>query len=743
MGPTRRFLSQSARRRTGYPVTTMNRAFPPTSTALAAIVAFSLVTVGEAAVETTEPAPLWSLQPMQNPPLPEVRRKDWPAAPSDHFILAELERNGLEPSADADAATMLRRLSFDLAGLPPSLAEIAEFEQTWARDPQAAIAHAADRLLASPDFGVRWGRHWLDVARYAESSGNSRNMAYVLAWRYRNWVIEALNKGTPFDKFIRQQLAGDLLPAATPVERDDNLLGTGFLTVGVKSLGEQDLVTYELNTADDQIDATTRAFLGLTVACARCHDHKFDPIPTRDYYGLAGIFRSTVNLTGVETNNRKEEADGMALGPDGAGHLAAVKAHDTQLAAMTKEYTEVAKKRNTMRDELVKAGIEPAKAQPETMPPEMAVKLTELKGLDESIEDWKARLKKMKDEAPVRPPLGMAAQEKAAPKDSPLYYKGDPKKPQDAVPRGALSTLAALPFRDIPPTESGRRQLAEWIASPENPLTGRVVVNRVWQHLFGRGLVETPDDFGTMGGRPSHPSLLDHLAYRFVREGWNVKGLIRELVLSHAYRQASLAASDAPGRQKDPANKLVWRMSRKPLEAEALRDALLELGGKLDRTPLAGSQVAALGDPVNPQSRELGRNGFLNNLADEPTRRSIYLPVVRGAANPAMQCFDVADPNLVTGQRHATIVPGQVLYLMNSDLVLDQAQGLAARLLAEPGDTLDTRIVKLWRLVLCRPPGAGEALALHEMLAPAANDPAAWARVCQTLMMTGEFRILE
>jgi hypothetical protein len=722
----------------------MKRPSPPAFTACAVALAFFWVPVGHlSAADSTEPAPLWSLQPITDPPLPAVRSKDWPTTTPDQFILAELEKNGLEPSADADGPTMLRRLSFDLAGLPPSLAEIADFEKAWAHDPQAAIAQTADRLRASPDFGVRWGRHWLDVARYAESSGNTRNMAYVLAWRYRNWVIESLNKNTPFDQFIRRQIAGDLLPAATPQERDDNVLGTGFLTVGVKSLGEQDLVTYELNIADDQIDATTRAFLGLTAACARCHDHKFDPIPARDYYALAGIFRSTAHFTGVQTNNRKEEADGVALGPNWKNHLAEVKAHDTQLAAMQKQYEEVAKKRNTMREELVKAGVEPAKAQKETMPPEMAEKLTELRGLDESVEEWKARLKKMKESAPPRPILGMAVQEKPATGDSPLYYKGDPKKPQEVVPRGALSTIATLPFRDIPPSESGRRQLADWIASADNPLTGRVIVNRVWQHLFGRGLVETPDDFGTMGVRPSHPALLDHLAFRFVREGWDVKALIRELVSSRAYRQTSLAASDAPGRQKDPANKMLWRMSRKPLEAEALRDALLELGGKLDRTPLAGSQVATLAEPVTPQGRELGRRGFLYNLTDEPNRRSIYLPVVRGAANPAMQCFDVADPNLVTGQRHATIVPGQVLFLLNSDLVLDQAQGLAARILAEPSDTLDARINKAWRLALCRPPSAAEARALHETLAPTPEDPAAWARVCQTLMLTAEFRLLE
>ena len=708
--------------------------------AISAVAAFAVPCWQPARAEAADP-PMWSLQPVTNPALPAVKRSDWPAVRADHFILAELEKNGLSPNADADAPTMLRRLSFDIIGLPPSLAEIAAFEMEWKQSPRDAIAQAADRLLASPDFGARWGRHWLDIARYAESSGNSRNMAYVLAWRYRNWVVDAFNRNTPFDKFIRQQIAGDLLPSAKPEERDENLLGTGFLTVGVKSLGEQDLVQYELNVADDQIDATTRAFLGLTVSCARCHDHKFDPIPTRDYYALAGIFRSTAHCTGVETNNRKEEADGMALGPDGVKRIAAVKEHAKQFADMTKEYTDTANKRKTMREELVKAGIEPAKAKPAEMPPAMAEKLTTLVTLDKSVEDYKARLKEMKDKAPLPPPLGMAVQDKPKPVDSPLYFKGDVKKPQDAVPRGGLGALAVA-FRAIPQGESGRRELADWIANAENPLTGRVAVNRVWQHLFGRGIVETPDDFGDMGVRPSHPALLDDLAYRFVREGWDVKALIRELVTSRTYRMTSSAGREPAALQKDPTNKLLWRMNRKPLEAEALRDALLELGGKLDRSPLIGSQVATLAEPITPQGRELGRRGFLNNLADEPTRRSIYLPVVRGAGNPAMQCFDAADPNLVTGQRRATIVPGQSLFLMNSDLVLTQAQGFAARVLAEPA-TFDARIATAWRIALCRTPSSSEAQALREILAPAPDDPAAWAQVCHTLMMTAEFRILE
>jgi hypothetical protein len=599
-----------------------------------------------------------------------------------------------------------------------------------------------DKLLGSADFGVRWARHWLDVARYAESSGNTRNMAYPLAWHYRNWVVRAFNENVPFDHFIRMQIAGDLLPAANARERDDNLLATGFLNVGVKTLGEQDLTQYELNVADDQIDATCRAFLGLTANCARCHDHKFDPIPTRDYYALAGIFRSTQNLSGVETNNRMEEAEGMPLGPDGRARMEAVKQHAKQLDEMQKQYVEVAKQRTAMKDELEKAGIKAAKARgADVMPPEVTEKITAYTALEKSVTDWQAKLKTMQQSAPAPPSTGMAVQEKAKPADSPLYDKGEVKKPLAAVPRG---TLSAVPVKlaAIGVHESGRRQLADWIASAENPLTSRVIVNRVWQHLFGAGLVATPDDFGRMGAKPTHPELLDDLAMRFARGGWNLKALVRELACSRAYRMSSTNAEGGLRKAEgiDPANALLWHMNRKPLEAEPLRDAMLLLGGNLDRSPLEGSQIATLSSPVKPQGRELGRNGFLNNVSDDAQHRSVYLPAVRGATTAVMQCFDCADPNLVTGARRPTIVPTQSLFLMNSDFAMAQARGFAKRVMNAGGGSEEERITAAWRMTFARTPSPTEVAALRTELDSGAGTEDAWARILQTLMMTGEFR---
>ena len=683
-------------------------------------------------------APLWSLQPFKLQPLPAVRQIDWPAGRADFFLLQRLEEKVLSPNRDADRATLLRRVTFDLIGLPPLPDEMAAFEADAAPD---AYARVVDRLLASPEFGVRWGRHWLDVARYAETSGNVRNMSYPLAWRYRNWVIRAFNANTPFDHFVRQQMAGDLLPHADGAERDENLLGTGFLAVGVKTLGEQNLEQYELNVADDQLDATTRAFLGLSAGCARCHDHKFDPISTREYYALAGIFRSTRLLSGVETNNRTEEAAAMPLGPRGAERLAAVALHEKELESMIKSYTDDARKLKAMRDDLTGAGFLPVKAS--ASPPvtkEIAQKMSAYGALEKTVGEWQIKVKAKQQSGPVPPPLGMAVLDKTSPINSALYESGEVKKPLATVPRGTLSCVSTR-LASIAPQESGRRQLADWIASPDNPLTARVIVNRVWQHLFGAGLVATPDDFGRMGARPTHPELLDDLATRFVRDGWNVKGLIRELVATRAYRMSS-APGNATMEQHDPTNALLHRMSRRPLEAEPLRDAMLALGDRLERGPLEGSPVATLSQQVKSQGREIGRNGFMNMVPEDQTHRSIYLPVVRGALTPALQSFDCADPNLVVGARTPAIVPTQSLFLMNSDFVMEQSRHLAARILATPALTSEERIVRLWRLVFTRMPEQAEVAALRAQLAGQPESRETWAHLCQVLMMTGEFRLL-
>ncbi len=684
---------------------------------------FYLPVMAAAAVPSADP--LWSLQPFALQPLPVVNQQNWPRARVDHFILARLEKVNLTPNGDADALTLLRRVYFDLIGLPPPLEEIESFEMS-------KFSTVVDKLLASPEFGTRWGRHWLDVARYAETSGNTRNMAYVLAWRYRNYVVRALNRDTPFDEFIREQIAGDLLPPANDsVRRDDQLLATGFLNIGVKSLGEQDQMLYDMNVADDQIDATCHAFLALSANCARCHDHKFDPIPTTDYHALAGIFRSTQNLSGVETNNVKKEAEAMPLGKDGVQRMTAVKQHEKDIADMQKDYLEVAKKRSTVREELIKAGIDPTK-KPVAMPKEMAEKMNTLGVLEQDVTAWQKKLAEKQKSAPMPPPLGMSVRDGETPIDCPVFDKGEIKKPLAPVKRGALSAIP-VKLATIGPKESGRRQLADWIASPQNPLTARVIVNRVWLHVFGRGLVESPDDFGKMGMKPSHPELLDDLAARFVKDGWSIKSLIRELVMSRSYQMSSATAAQS----SDPANILLGRANRKRLEAEPLRDAILYLGGTLDHTPREGSPVADQAQAITPAGREVGRKHFLNDLKDDTTHRSIYLPIVRGAQLSMMQCFNAADPGLVIGNRSASITPVQSLLLMNSDQVMTQAQNFSKRLL---GTILDVRITRVWKMACCRLPTTQELEALRGFISAAGDTDEGWTQLCHAVLQSGEFQ---
>lgn len=421
----------------------------------------------------------------------------------------------------------------------------------------------------------------------------------------------------------------------------------------------------------------------------------------------------------------------MPLGKDGLQRMTSVKQHEKDVADMQKDYLEVAKKRSTVREELIKAGIDPTK-KPVAMPKEMAEKMTTLGVLEQDVAAWQKKLAEKQKSAPSPPPLGMSVRDGDAPIDCPVFDKGEIKKPLAPVKRGALSAIP-VKLATIGPKESGRRQLADWIASPQNPLTARVIVNRVWLHVFGRGLVESPDDFGKMGMKPSHPELLDDLAARFVNDGWSIKCLIRELVMSRVYQMSSATAAQS----SDPANILLWRANRKRLEAEPLRDAILYLGGTLDLKPREGSPIADKAKDITPQGREVGRKHFLNDLKDDTTHRSIYLPIVRGAQLPMMQCFNAADPGLVIGSRSASITPMQSLLLMNSDQIMEQAQNFSKRLL---GPTLDARITRAWKMACCRLPTAQELDALRGFISTAGDTDEGWTQLCHAVLQSGEFQ---
>jgi cytochrome c553 len=623
----------------------------------------------------------WAWQPLTDPKPPAVRNAAWPKDDIDRFILAKLETQGLTPSADADKVALLRRVTFDLTGLPPTGEQIDAFVKDTSAD---AFAKVVDGLLASPRFGERWGRHWLDVARYAESTGPSRNIPYPHAWRYRDYVIDRVNEDMPFDRFILEQLAGDLLPAASDAERDRQCIATGFLALGVKDVNQRFKVRFLMDNVDEQIDVVGRAVLGLTVSCARCHDHKFDPIPQSDYYALAGIFTSTDNCAGV--GNRMGGAGLAYYEPSLLLTLStsAPPASSEKVAKLTAEVAEAQKAWDAIRG--TPEGLKPG---PNGQPTQRPVRL--------KYERLRGELLALTDPA-ARGHAAHGVRDGKVIGDTELRVRGEAEKLGPVVPRGFLNVFSVPDASPVNIKQSGRLELAQWLTSRKNPLTPRVAVNRVWQHLFDRGIVSTVDNFGVTGDKPSHSELLDHLANRFIREGWSVKKLVRAIVLTHAYQLGSEASAAA--RTADPANRLVWRHTPRRLETEEIRDAMLAAAGTLNLNRPAASPAK---DLRMVEMRDDGAEAAnLHNHADRSLHRSVYLPVLRGVTPRSLEAFDPVEQTLVTGRRDATTVPGQALYLLNSPFVQQQSVALAARLGKDASDK--GRIETAYRLTLGRLP---------------------------------------
>jgi hypothetical protein len=737
----------------------------------------------------------WAFQPPKAAPAPAVKDAAWPRTEVDKYIRAAQEAKGLKPVADADARTLVRRVYFDLIGLPPAPEQVEAFAAESIRNPQSALGNLVDRLLASPQFGERWGRHWLDVARYAESTGRERNFTFPEAYRYRDYVIAALNADKPYDQFIREQVAGDLLPYKNDAERNEHLVATGFLALGPKGLNEKNREQFRMDVIDEQIDTTTRAVLGVTVACARCHDHKFDPIPQKDYYAVAGIFRSTdthfgtASATYGKTANKNKNgtallplaskdqpmaaATASTTQPDMDEMLKRMAARDPKVAARLKNLSPEQKRAFAERfaerggsapaptsstaaakpnyDELLKrlAQRDPKKAArlkdlPEKERAELFRKYVEKFGLAAGAGKRGKRGGKDHDAKAAAPngPAAMGVKE-GSPSDARVLVRGEIEQPADSVPRGVVQVMTTGPAPTIPTNASGRLELAQWLTSATNPLTARVAVNRVWMHLFGDGLVRTPDNFGATGEQPSHPELLDALALQFMRNGWSVKQLVRSLVLSRTYQLSS--AADPGAMSTDPDNRLLWHAAPRRLDAEALRDAMLAASGQLDLTPGKGSAVSAIGDGyIGRGIRPESFTGY------ETTKRSVYLPVVRDFVPEVLDIFDFAEPSLVVAERDVTNVPSQALYLMNNGFVRTQAAAMAKRVLAAPA--ID-RIGLAYQIALSRTPTDAERLRADRYLRGdtgglqrGSNASAAsaenWATFCQALFACAEFRYL-
>ena len=670
------------------------------------------------------------------------RDPDWAKRELDHFILAKLNESGLSPSPDAEPATLLRRLHFDLVGLPPSPDAISAFQKRIESDGiDAALAAEADVLLASPQFGERWGRHWLDVARFAESSGKEANISFPYAWRYRDYVIDAVNADLPFDRFLIEQIAGDLLPYDNDAERARLLIATGFLAIGPKNLDEMNPFQFAADVADEQLDTVTRAVMASSVACARCHDHKLEPFSMQDYYALSGVFASTKTYFGTAVSPSNRIGGDPLMLPLGADvpilHPSIGKQRVVQLK------TQLASLKKEQQDRMAAA----MKARRSGGDAEKEFSIRDALRIFWTTGGIEGQLEKV-DESGQALPLAMGVMDRQRIINSPLLERGEINKPGRPVPRRFPQVIEIADAPTVPARHSGRLEFARWLTHPDSAsggLTARVMTNRVWRHLFGAGLVRTMDNFGFSGERPSHPELLDTLAVRFMADSWSIKKLVREIVLSRTYRQSSVYRKDAF--RTDPENRFLWRASKRRLDAEAIRDAMLVVAGELDTARPVGSLVGTkIGD------RPISLIGLDPNIPadlDGSKHRSVYLPVLRDRLPDVLDLFDFAEPSLVTGDRETTNVPVQALYLMNSSFVQSRATALANRIQRE-ADNHEQRLRHAFVLCFSRAPDAEEtklAAAFFDQNQVNNDNDQQYRKLlasyCQALLATAEFRNLD
>lgn len=811
----------------------------------------------------------WSYAPLKKTAVPPVKNKAWPKSEIDSFILAGLEKQGLRPTRDAEPAELARRMAYVLTGLPPSLAQLERFSRVARTDRTLAVRELMDELLGSMAFAERWAGHWLDITRFAESSGGGRTLLFKDAWRYRDYVVQSMAQKRPWNQMIREQIAGDLLPASTAEERTRQLIATGFLALGPTIYEEQDKQRLRFDVIDEQLDTLGKAFLGQTLGCARCHDHKFDPIPQRDYYALAGIFASTRTLSNYKDNvvtwinaplpldpaeeKRHSEADarftalqtrlketknklakfkdvksGLAQKKDfpiplseltgivlddqaakahgnwkhsthsphyfGKGYL-----HDDGKDKGTKTLTFTPRLQASGRYEVrlaYPALKDRAKRVPvhifhamgdvtvfvdQSQPPDIEGRFVSLgsfqfekegdsyvivsnegtqgfvcadviqfipegasdqitkanpqsetlRQLQDEIRQQEAALAELKQLQDTRP-ITMSVREEDEIGDTQIRVRGEVHQRAATVPRGFLTVVAKNPPA-IPTTQSGRLELADWLVSADNPLTARVLVNRVWTWLFGQGLVRSVDNFGTTGEKPTHPELLDHLALRFQHEGWDVQSLIREIILSRTWQ---LAVAEEP---RDPDNRWLSHAHRRRLDAEQIRDTLLHVSGALDRTvggPNIRGANAAASDSAEASDVEFGYQ-----FTD--VRRSLYTPAFRNNRLELFATFDFSDNNTSQGQRHSSTVAPQALYFMNHPFVIEQSERAAQRILSTPGSD-DQRLHQAFLQTLGRMPYPGELEACQSLLQSASTHPTeGWSMVYQSLFGSVDFRYLD
>jgi hypothetical protein len=801
----------------------------------------------------------WAYQPLRTPVIPAVKNNSWPNSEIDRFVLAGLESARLQPGPDAEKIILVRRIYFDLIGLPPTPEAITQFIND--KSP-LAYENLVDRLMASPRFGERWGRHWLDVARFAESM-SLRGKLLKYAWRYRDYVIEAFNDDLPYDRFLTQQLAGDLLESSSIDSERQNLIATTFLVMGDALLENQNKNQLDMDVVDEQLDVIGKGLLAQTITCARCHDHKFDPIPTSDYYAMAGILKNVqglkhsnvsttmeIPLPFTEEVQRELEIHNLSvakveneitalksrLDPESetafpkvvsASSLAGIVVDDDDVKIVGKWTHSVYSKhyvgKGYIHDDNKEKGAKTLTYIPELADGEYEVRFAyswgggrasnvpveifsatgkelvvvdmrkepplnrrfvslgtyrfsanqhnrilisnegtngivtadalqflpvnkdavttrtasqvakqlaavEQQELKKKISALTAELSRFNKQKPV-PEMVNSAVEKSKPTNLKIHIRGSIDNLGAIAPRGVLQVANYGPAPEMPTSSSGRLELADWIVDPANPLTSRVMVNRVWHWLFGAGLVRTVDNFGTTGESPSHPELLDYLAIQFVQHGWSVKKIIRTIVLSRTYRLSSARGDQ----QADPENRLLAHMNHRRLDAESIRDTMLSVGGTLELQMRGATFPANLTTDV----------GF----RFQAPRRSVYVPVFRCSLPELFEVFDFANPSMVTGRRDVSTVAPQALYLMNHPFVRTQARFTAERLLSESHMTAANRIDLAYLMILGRPATETEVLLSQEFLKSVTDtaekdDVEAWTQMVQSMFLTIEFRYL-
>ena len=686
----------------------------------------------------------WAWQPLGETHPPSVQGAHWPRGPIDRFILAEQEQGGLSPVGSADRHALLRRLALDLTGLPPSPAQVRKLEaEPWPRFLESAV----DGYLASPAFGERWGRHWLDLAGYADTLGLGRRIPSPHAWRYRDYVIDAFNRDKPYDRFVQEQVAGDVLDFESDAQRREQLVATGFLAIGPWALVDQDKLQLQMDIVDNQLDTLGRAILGVTVGCARCHDHKFDPLPQRDYYALAGIFRSTRTLD-ARMSGVFSDVQRVPL-PESAQEL---RERAEALERWREDYAAALSEQRAAEASVaeLKAAVEALEgdADSDEDAGELKQRLAEAR---RAANTSKTEARRVLYYAKPEPPMALALADEPEPENAHICLGGNPHNLGAKVPRGFLS-LVPLPAAPKIANRrligigfqksSGRLELARWLTDPANPLTARVIANRVWHHLFGRGIVGSVDNFGLLGERPSHPELLDYLALRLQRLDWSVKALIREIVLSRTYALA--ADFDQRAAAKDPENLLLWRSNVRRLEAETIRDAVLAASGSLDyRSGGPSLPLGSRGSLVMGQPPALARSMELSESIR--FRRTVYLPTLRKSQLgevDLLNLFDFPDPNTVKGSRDVTTVPTQALYLMNSPFLIKQSKAAARAMLAQNAASEEERVREFVLRALGRPASREDIVRavsfLRDTEATLGRDEA-WARYCHAVFASNEF----